>query len=90
LVIEVARFGQFMVLQINCDVLKLQEYLFWYHFGDVIKLRHLNTSSKWRHKNFPFSSPPPPLSKILVAPLLVPTANSHICKLYRYFASLCM
>jgi len=36
-------------LSIDYNEKKLQEYQRWPHFGDVIKLRHLNTSSKWRH-----------------------------------------
>jgi len=37
---EVVWFGQFVILQINYDVIKLQEYQLWSHFGDVIKLRN--------------------------------------------------
>jgi len=43
-----------VVLQINYDVIKLQEYELLRHFGDVIKLRHLKyvikmTSQKFFH-----------------------------------------
>jgi len=31
-----------VVLQINYDVLKHQEYQLWCHFSDAIKLRHQN------------------------------------------------
>jgi len=61
---EVACFGQFVVLQINYDVIKLQKYQLWRHVGDVIKLRHLNYVIKMTLQTF--SSP---LSKVLVAPL---------------------
>jgi len=54
---EVAWFGQFVVLQINYDAIKLQKYQLWRHFGDVIKI----TSPKLRHQNdtkiFDFQAP---------------------------------
>jgi len=58
-------FGQFVVLQFNYDVIKLQECQLWRHVGDVIKLRHQNDVTI-----FLLLSPPLPC-KILVAPLHV-------------------
>jgi len=62
---EVAWFGQFMVLKIDYDAVKLRKVTY-----DVVLWRHKdyvteNTSSKWRHENFLLLSSS--LSKILVA-----------------------
>jgi len=51
-------FGHFVVLQINNDVIKLQEYELWRHFGDVIKLRHLNYIIKMTLQKFFIFKPP--------------------------------
>jgi len=57
---KVAWFGQFVVLQINCDIIKLQNYQLWRHLGDVIKLRHLKYVIKMTSQKFStFESPPP-------------------------------
>jgi len=58
-----------MVLKIDYDKVKLQKVtydVFLWHHKDYASE---NTSSKWRHQSFPFSSPS--LSKILVAFLTV-------------------
>jgi len=55
---EVTCFDQFVVLQINYDVIKLQEYQLCRHYGDVIKLRHLNYVIKLASQKFSlFKSP---------------------------------
>jgi len=47
---EIAWYGQFVVLQINYDVIKLQKYQLWRNFGVDIKLRHKITSQKFSIK----------------------------------------
>jgi len=51
-----------VVLQINYDVIKLQEYQLRRYFGNVIKLCHLKYAIKMTSQKFPFLSPSP-LSK---------------------------
>jgi len=65
---KVAWFGQLGILIINYDVIKLQRYQLWRHFGDVIILRHLNYVIKMTLQKFSIFKPP--LSKVLVAPLV--------------------
>jgi len=38
--------------------MKLQEYQSWRHFGDVIKLRHLNYVIKMTSQKFTLFKPP--------------------------------
>jgi len=49
----------------NYDVIKLQEYQLWRHFGDVIKLHHLKYVIKISSQKFSIFKPL--LNKILVA-----------------------
>jgi len=73
---EVTCFVQFVVLQINYEVIKLQEYQLWRHFGDVIQLRHLNYVIKMASQKFSIFKPLPPISKVLVRSLAVTVNNT--------------
>jgi len=67
---NVAWFGQFVVLQINYDIIKLQKYQLW---RPLPNLCYQNDVTKF----FDFQAPSPP-SKVLVAPL-----GSNIWSVYR-------
>jgi len=59
----------FVVFQTHCDVIKLQEYQTWRHFGDVIKLRHQKYVIKMTSQIFSIFKPPyPSLAKSWLRP----------------------
>jgi len=47
-----------LVLQINYDEIKLQEYQLWRHFGEIIKLRHLKYVIKMTSQKISIFKPP--------------------------------